>query len=75
MMCFELLMLYLLLIPVAAQRAYELYDEGILSHLSNLNPSWDFLEPTHPPNKKKKKSSFIKNGSLEFLSKLICCLD
>ena len=44
MMCFELLMLYLLLIleifsPVAAQRAYELYDEGILSHLSNLNPS------------------------------------
>ena len=44
MICFELLMLYLLLIleifsPVAAQRAYELYDEGILSHLSNLNPS------------------------------------
>ena len=58
MMCFELLMLYLLLIQVAVQRAYKLYDEGILSHLSNLNPSWDFLEPTHPPQQQEKEIKF-----------------
>ena len=62
MMCFELLMLYLLLIQVAVQRAYKLYDEGILSHLSNLNPSWDFLEPTHPPTKRKRNQVSLKTG-------------
>ena len=63
MMCFELLMLYLLLIQVAVQRAYKLYDEGILSHLSNLNPSWDFLEPTPPPPTKRKRNQVsLKTG-------------
>lgn len=61
MMCFELLMLYLLLIQVAVQRAYKLYDEGILSHLSNLNPSWDFLEPS-PPTKRKRNQVSLKTG-------------
>ena len=59
-------MLYLLLIleifsPVATQWAYKLYDEGTLSHLSNLNPSWDFLEPS-PPTKRKRNQVSLKTG-------------